>query len=81
MHGMIVVSSKVVNRSNEAVLNPTIMSEAKCAHMVERNRGMVREGASETSHKRREDTSRESEDVIFLGDENDPRGVNPAAVD
>ena len=50
------------------------MSNPKCAHMVERNRGVVREGASETSHKRREDTSRELKDVIFLCDENVARG-------
>ena len=72
--GMTCSSWKLVNLKNEAVLARYDHVEAKCAHMVERNRGVVRERASETNHKRRDDTSRELIDVISLCDENVARG-------
>ena len=74
MTAMGVTCSSPVNLKDGAVLARYDHVVPKCAHMVERNRGVVRDGAPETNHKRREDTSRELKDVIALCDENVARG-------
>src|SRR4029077_4923191 len=66
--------SSPANRRDRAVLACPDHLVPKSALMVERKRGVVREGASDTHHKRRDDTSRELIDVIALCDENVARG-------
>jgi len=54
--GMTCGPPEVVNLKNGAVLAryDHVVSKSTGAHMVERNRGVVRQGAPETKHKRRE---------------------------
>ena len=59
---------KVVNRKDGAVLARYDHFVAKCAHFVERNRAVVREGAPDL-RKGRDDTSRELIDVKAFCDE------------
>ena len=65
-------SSGPVNLPDEAVLTRHDHVEAKCAHMVERNPGVVISAARERQPKRRDSSGvpRDLKDLIALCDEN-----------
>jgi hypothetical protein len=65
---------EVVNPQDDAVLRRYDHVEAKCAHMVERNPGVIRCVDLGERHKRGDGTARDLKDLIALCDENVARG-------
>jgi hypothetical protein len=65
---------EVVNLKDDAVLRRHDHVEAKCAHMVERNPGVIRCVDLGERRKQRDGTARDLKDTIALCDENVARG-------